>query len=83
MVAITNKELIKMNKELEKMLIKYDNTDDSEILKKGKLKYEIFEKFGTDKKCFRCGSQLLVSDLPDYDYLCFECDENFYKFEAK
>lgn len=72
-----------MNKELEKMLNEYETIDDDEILKKGKLKHEIFEKFGTNKKCFRCGSQLLISDLPDYDYLCFECDENMYEFEAR
>lgn len=72
-----------MNKDLEEMLNEYENIDDSEILKKGELKYEIFEKFGTNKKCFRCGSQLLISDLPDYDYLCFECDENMFEFEAE
>ena len=35
------------------------------------------------KKCFRCGSELLESDLQDYDYLCPNCDENFYEFEVK
>ena len=70
-------------KQLEELLDEFENTDDKDIIKKGKLKYEIFEKFGTDKKCFRCGSQLLISDLPNYDYLCFECDENMYEFEVK
>lgn len=70
-------------KELTNLLVEYEQIDDSEIIKKGKLKYEIFDKFGTDKKCFRCGSQLLVSDLPNYSYLCFECDENMYEFEAR
>lgn len=73
----------KARKELADLLNDYEQIDDSEIIKKGKLKYEIFDKFGTDKKCFRCGSQLLVSDLPDYTYLCFECDENMYGFEVK
>ena len=75
--------MINMNEELTNLLNKYEQLDDSNIISKGKLKYEIFEKFGTDKKCFRCGSQLLESDLPDYSYLCFECDENMYEFEAK
>ncbi len=73
----------KKRAELEKLLNEFENTDDSEIIKKGKLKYEIFDKFGTDKKCFKCGSQLLKSDLPDYSYLCFECDENMYEFEVR
>ena len=73
---------VKLQEELIKMLNKYENINDDEILKKGKIKYKIFEKFGTNKKCFRCNSQLLISDLPEYDYLCFECDENMYEFEA-
>lgn len=73
---------VKLQEELIKMLNEYENTNDDEILKKGKIKYKIFEKFGTNKKCFRCNSQLLISDLPEYDYLCFECDENMYEFEA-
>lgn len=81
MKAINEYRFVK--NELEKILIEYKNTDDSDFLKKDILKHKIFEKFGTDKKCFRCGSQLLVSDLPDYDYLCFECDENMYEFEAR
>ena len=73
---------IKPHEELKKLLNEYENIDDDEILKKGKIKYEIFKKFGTNKRCFRCNSQLLISDLPEYDYLCFECDENMYDFEA-
>lgn len=37
----------------------------------------------TDKSCPKCGKKLFKSDLPDYDYLCAECDENFYKCEVK
>ena len=68
--------------ELEKMIEKFENTNDEDILKKGKIKQEIYNKYGVNKKCFRCGSQLLASDLPEYDYLCFECDENMFDFEA-
>ena len=28
-----------------------------------------------------CGSPLFKSLLPDYDYQCFTCDEDFYQFE--
>lgn len=46
------------------------------------LKDKLYQKYGTNKRCFRCGSQLLVSDLKQYKYLCLNCDENFYEFEA-
>ena len=32
-------------------------------------------------KCPDCSSNLYVSDLIDYSYLCKKCDENFYDFE--
>ena len=35
------------------------------------------------KICRRCNSKLKQSDLEDYEYVCFECDENFYEFETK
>ena len=31
----------------------------------------------------RCGSVMVKSDLEGYRYLCENCDENFYEFEAK
>lgn len=49
----------------------------------GKLKWLLYTKHGLSKKCPKCGSQLLESDLPQYSYLCFECDENFYECEVK
>ena len=38
----------------------------------------IMESCGT---CRKCGSPLFKSLLPGYDYQCFTCDEDFYKFE--
>ena len=73
----------KMREDLIEALEKWQLTDDEEILEKGKLKYDIFERFGTNKKCPKCGSQLLVSDIESYDYLCFECDENMFSFEVE
>ena len=35
------------------------------------------------KICRRCNGKLEPSDLEDYEYVCFECDENFYEFETK
>src|SRR5699024_2787692 len=36
-----------------------------------------------NKICRRCNSKLKPSDLEDYEYVCVECDENFYEFETK
>lgn len=36
----------------------------------------------TNVKCPRCGSKLFKSDLPQYEYVCSDCDENFYECEV-
>lgn len=33
--------------------------------------------------CPKCDNRLIKSDLPEYKYLCKECDENFYSIEVK
>ena len=33
--------------------------------------------------CPRCSKELIKSDLPDYKYLCKNCEENFYGIEIK
>lgn len=66
-------------KEYTKLLTQYYNADNIQI--KQDLRHKIHSQYGTDKKCFRCGSQLLISDLKQYEYLCLECNENFYSFE--
>ena len=38
----------------------------------------IMESCGT---CCKCASPLFKSLLADYDYQCFTCNEDFYKFE--
>ena len=39
----------------------------------------VIEKLRTAEKCRRqdCGCWLYKSDLPQYDFVCPECDENF------
>ena len=37
----------------------------------------------TNVKCHKCGSYLYLSDLPQYDYVCYECDENFFECEVQ
>ena len=33
------------------------------------------------KKCPRCGNLLHPSDVVGYEYVCYQCDENFYDCE--
>lgn len=33
-------------------------------------------------RCRRCGGRLFKSAVPGYVYQCYECDEDFYSFEA-
>ena len=62
------------------LLEQYYEIDDD--IEREKFEQILYQKFGTDKKCFRCGNQLIVSDLKEYKYLCLNCDENFYEFET-
>jgi len=41
--------------------------------------YTVINKLRTEETCRHgdCGSNLYKSDLPQYDYVCSECDENF------
>lgn len=36
----------------------------------------------TDMVCRRCGHPVYESDIPEYSYQCFHCDEDLYSFEA-
>jgi NADH pyrophosphatase NudC (nudix superfamily) len=44
---------------------------------------DVIKKIATNKVCPRCGNLLYLSDLSQYDYVCTECDENFYECEVK
>ena len=37
----------------------------------------------TNRVCCRCGNPVYVSDVEDYPYVCYHCDENMYSFETK
>lgn len=37
----------------------------------------------TDMICRRCGSPVYESDIPEYSYQCFQCDEDLYSFEVE
>lgn len=36
----------------------------------------------TDRECPKCGCYLFLSDVPGYEYVCPECDENFFECEV-
>lgn len=42
----------------------------------------ILKKFRTDRVCPKCGKLLYLSDLPEYDYLCTDCKENYHESEV-
>lgn len=73
----------KMKRRYNQLLDRYYKCYDEENEVKAKeLKKELYKKYATHKHCPRCGSQLLVSDLKQYKYLCLNCDENFYGIEV-
>ena len=39
-------------------------------------------RFSTDAVCPRCGKRLFLSDLPQYAYVCYGCNENFFEGET-
>lgn len=43
----------------------------------------VIKQCRTEKECPYCGCYLFKSDLRQYDYVCVECDENFYECEVK
>lgn len=49
--------------------------DEKEFVLKPFVDY--IEKTETERVCPRCGNPLFKSDLPQYDYICTACDENF------
>ncbi len=69
-----------MKRGYAQLLERYYNVKSPEL--KQKAKEQIYKKYGTNKHCIKCGTQLLVTDLKEYQYLCLKCDENFYEFET-
>ena len=45
--------------------------------------HDIVKAIKTERKCPRCNSPLYLSDLPEYDYVCVDCNENFYECEVR
>ena len=69
-----------MKRRYAQLLEQYYNVKNKVLQEK--VKQEIYQKYATNKHCIKCGNKLLESDLKEYEYLCLECDENFYEFET-
>lgn len=70
-----------MKRRYKQLLNQYYKEENQNI--KQRLEQKLYQKYGTNRKCFRCKKQLLISDLKQYQYLCLKCDENFYTFETQ
>ena len=42
-----------------------------------KKMFDVRNALLTNERCPKCGKRLYLSDLPQYDYVCPWCDENF------
>jgi ribosomal protein S27AE len=62
-------------------LVNFDECSDDDTFHI--LVHNIVKVIKTDKKCPHCNKTLYLSDLPEYEYVCIECDENFYEIEVK
>lgn len=47
-----------------------------------KAKAELIKLYGVKRYCHCCGTEVITSDLPQYPYLCLECDENMFGIET-
>lgn len=69
--------------EAVKLLRDESNTIESKLSKviMANVLEDFLDRIETDKKCPRCGKNLYLSDLPGYDYLCTDCQENYSRCE--
>lgn len=61
---------------------KIEETTPEEFERDLKPLNNFLKKVESNFHCPHCGEVLFKSDLPDYNYVCANCDENFYSFEV-
>lgn len=61
-------------------LVNFDEENDDALVI---VVHNIVKELKTDKKCPNCHAKLYCSDLPQYEYVCADCEVNFYEFEVK
>lgn len=60
-----------------------EKTFKEEILElRNSILQPIIKELLTEKTCPHCKTFLFKSDSPQYDYVCPDCDENFYECEV-
>ena len=45
--------------------------------------HDLIDRQRTNRMCRRCGNPVYKSDVDDYPYVCYYCDENMYEFETE
>ena len=65
---------------MNELLDKFYNTDDEE--ERENIKEKLIKRYGVKRYCHCCGTEVIKSDLPQYPYLCLECDENMFGIET-
>lgn len=45
--------------------------------------HSLIDRQRTNRVCRRCGNPVYKSDVDDYSYVCYHCDENMYEFETE
>ena len=45
--------------------------------------HDLIDRQRTNRVCRRCGNPVYVSDVGDYPYVCYHCDENKFIFETE
>lgn len=55
----------------------YEKDNRDSAIQDVKKLFDVRNALLTNERCPKCGKRLYLSDLPQYDYVCPWCDENF------
>lgn len=72
-------DLHRMRKDMKKA---FEKEPSAALKRELTLILMVLKELRTDKICPCCKRPLYLSDLPQYEYVCPVCDENFFAFEA-
>lgn len=69
-----------MKRKYKQLINKYYEEENKKS--KERIKEKLYKRYGTNKYCYSCHQEVLISDLKQYKYLCLNCDENLFSFEV-